>query len=550
MGIYVNPVNRSFKSYIKSKVYVDKSPIIIELNELYDTTQKFVCMSRARRFGKTMMANLISAYYSKNGNSRDVFEGLKLSHHKGWDTHLNSENVIKIDLNGQYNNAIDKSKTIKQMQADVVDELRKEFPSVQMPETTTIASAIALINSELNETFVIIIDEYDVLIRDKSASDSLRKEYISFLNSLFKNDATQDAITLAYITGILPIIRDRVESKLNNFVEYTMLSPKQFAPYFGFTWQEVEELCIDNSANFDACKSMYDGYLFKKPMRSAVELDDATNPLMHIFNPNSVVQAITSGEYEGYWTATGAIDGITYYLDSNIEGIQDDVKCMLNGIREVNVSIGQYQNNVERFTSKDAAFTYLIHLGYLGYNPISKACFIPNGEIREAWFNIMSEAKGFEPISKMIKTSAALVKATEAGDSKAVAAALDDAHADISSPLSYNKESTLQSAILMAYFYARKDYTVLSEVASGSGYADVVLVPSVRQLPVIIIELKRDGEPEVALEQIKSRRYAHAFRHNLCKGAVLVGVSYDSESKRHRCVIEKVEECEGMFLKA
>ena len=550
MGTFVNPGNDSFLEDINSIIYVDKSPIIIELNKLFRTNQKFICMSRARRFGKTMITALISAYYSKHCNSREIFEGLKLSQYERWDKHLNSINVIQIDINGRYSNAIDKSQTIKQMQADVVDELRKYFPTVQIADSATIATAITTIYRELKETFVIIIDEYDVLVRDDSATATLRKEYISFLNSLFKDYATKNAIALAYITGILPVLRDRVESKLNNFVEYTMLNPKQFAPYFGFTYQEVEGLCREMDADFETCKFMYDGYLFKKPKHISSQENNNGDPFMHVFNPNSVVQAITSGEYEGYWTATGAIDGITYYLDSNIEGIQDDINDMLNGTRKISVSIGQYQNNVERFTSKDEAFTYLIHLGYLGYNPIDSSCFIPNGEIRQAWIDIMSKTKGFEATQKMLKRGKALIEATKAGDAEAVAVALDESHADISSPLTYNKESSMQSAILMAYFYARNEYIILSEVATGAGYADVVLVPALRPLPVIIIELKRDGEPEVALEQIKSRNYAHAFRHNLCKGAVLVGVSYDSESKRHRCVIEKVEECEGMFLKA
>ena len=546
-GVYVNPGNTLFSYDVNADIYVDKTEMILELNKLYCTTRRFLCVSRARRFGKTMMTNLISAYYSKYCDSREIFENLALGTHEGWDKHLNSSTVIQIDLNGFFRSAKDKSRTVTDIETKVVGELREYFPTIEIPGPASIASAISLINKEIGETFVIIIDEYDVLIRDDSAPQSLRSEYIDFLSSLFKNNATQKAISLAYLTGILPILRDRVESKLNNFVEYTMLSAKQFAPFFGFKGQEVEELCREKDADFEKCQFMYDGYLFSKSKQINTQTNDTREPFIHIFNPNSVVQALTSGEYRGFWTATGALDGITYYLDANIEGIQDDINGMLNGTKEVKVNVEVYQNNIERFTSKDEAFTYLIHLGYLGYNPIDSSCFIPNGEIRQAWIDIMSKTKGFEATQKMLKRGKALIEATKAGDAEAVAVALDESHADISSPLTYNKESSMQSAILMAYFYARNEYTILSEVATGAGYADVVLVPALRPLPVIIIELKRDGEPEVALEQIKSRNYAHAFRHNLCKGAVLVGVSYDSESKRHRCVIEKVEECEGLY---
>ena len=230
MGLYVNPGNSLFRVSLNSKIYVDKSPMITHLNDLMGTDERFVCMSRARRFGKTMMTNLMTGYYSKNCNSRELFENLKLSEQEGWDRYLNSTNVIRIDLQGFYSDAEDKSQTLKILQECVVCELREQFPSLNIQTSSSIAKAISTIYKELNETFIIIIDEYDVLIRDKSAPESLRNEYIDFLNALFKSNTTQEAISLAYLTGILPIYREIVQSKLNNFTEYTMLNPEQFAP--------------------------------------------------------------------------------------------------------------------------------------------------------------------------------------------------------------------------------------------------------------------------------------------------------------------------------
>ncbi|MDY4520635.1 MAG: AAA family ATPase [Bacteroidales bacterium] len=547
MGIYVNPGNRLFSCDIDSDLYVDKSLMICELNNHINKTHRFLCMSRARRFGKTMMASLMTAYYSKGCDSRQLFERLKLSKQEGWDKYLNKFNVIRIDLNGWYSKTKDKSQTIDRLQAGIVKELRKEFPFVEIPTDAVIADAISLIFEELGETFVIIIDEYDVLIRDKSVAESLRKEYIEFLNSLFKSSDTQEAISLAYLTGILPILRESVQSKLNNFTEYTMLDPGQFAQYFGLTESEVQKLCLNKNADYEVCKLMYDGYIFENSRELAEQTDDDDAHIIHIFNPNSIVNAVGKRKYGNYWVATSALEAITFYIDTNIAGIQDDIKALLNGEKEVDVNVLRYNNNVERFATKDEIFTYLIHLGYLAYNHIKHTCHIPNDEIRQAWLNIMSNAKGFEPIQQMLETSRLLIEATENGDTEAVAKALNDSHADISSPLTYNRESTMQSAILMAYFYARKDYMVFSELASGCGYADVVLVPAVPQKPVIIIELKKDGEPTTAIEQIKSRNYAHAFRYHLGQGAVLVGVSYNAESKHHRCLIEKVEDYREMF---
>ena len=547
MGIYVNPGNRMFRYDIDSDLYIDKSLMIAELNKQINTNCRFICMSRARRFGKTMMTNLMSAYYSKNCNSRELFENLELSKHEGWDKYLNNVNVIQIDLQGFYSDAEDKSQTIRILQRKVVDELRKQFPTIEIQNSASIATAITDIHNELGESFVIIIDEYDVLIRDKSVPASLCNEYIELLNALFKSNTTQKAISLAYLTGILPIYREIVQSKLNNFTEYTMLAPDQFAQYFGFTGKEVKKICREKNTDYEMCKLMYDGYVYEKPRELLEQQDDDGEPVIHIFNPRSVTEAARNGRYRNYWVATSALEAITFYIDSNIAGIQDDIKALLKGEKEINVDVLRYNNNVERFATKDEIFTYLIHLGYLAYDPTKGTCHIPNGEIKSAWLRIMSDAKGFEPIQRMLENGRNLIVATENGDAEVVAQALDDSHADISNPLSYNRESSLQSAILMAYFYARKDYLVFSELASGYGFADVVLVPTVPQKPVIIIELKRDGEPTTAIEQIKSRNYAHAFRYHPGREAVLVGIAYNAESKHHRCLIERMENYKEKF---
>ena len=547
MGIYVNPGNRMFRYDIDSDLYIDKSLMIAELNKQINTNCRFICMSRARRFGKTMMTNLMSAYYSKNCNSRELFENLELSKHEGWDKYLNNVNVIQIDLQGFYSDAEDKSQTIRILQRKVVDELRKQFPTIEIQNSASIATAITDIHNELGESFVIIIDEYDVLIRDKSVPASLCNEYIELLNALFKSNTTQKAISLAYLTGILPIYREIVQSKLNNFTEYTMLAPDQFAQYFGFTGKEVKKICREKNTDYEMCKLMYDGYVYEKPRELIEQPDDDGEPVIHIFNPRSVTEAARNGRYRNYWVATSALEAITFYIDSNIAGIQDDIKALLKGEKEINVDVLRYNNNVERFATKDEIFTYLIHLGYLAYDPTKGTCHIPNGEIKSAWLRIMSDAKGFEPIQRMLENGRNLIVATENGDAEVVAQALDDSHADISNPLSYNRESSLQSAILMAYFYARKDYLVFSELPTGYGFADVVLVPTVPQKPVIIIELKRDGEPTTAIEQIKSRNYAHAFRYHPGREAVLVGITYDAESKHHRCLIERMENYKEKF---
>ena len=532
MGRLVNPGNILFTEDLNSKIYVDKSEMVVDLNEYYRTGDKYICVSRARRFGKTMMANLLAAYYSKGCDSRALFEGLKLAQHEGWDKYLNSSNVIYIDINGRYSLAEDKKNFVKQLKQDIVDELIEEFPQVSIRREDDIAKALVNVFLQTGESFVFLIDEYDVLIRDTEAEPMALKEYIDLLNGLFKNNEVRNAIGLAYITGILPILKERVQSKLNNFREFTMLDPCQFAPYWGFTEDEVIALCKQFNMDTNRCRDMYDGYCYPE--------------VGHIYNPNSVAKAMLSHKYDSYWTQTSKAEAISFYINANLDGIQEDITELLEG-KEIDVNTNTYANDVREFTSKDDVFTYLIHLGYLAYDNDTEKCRIPNAEIRREWFSVMEKAKDLNVVYEICNTSSKLMKATENGDEQAVALALDDAHETICSPLTYNRESSMQSAILMAYLYAQRDYMVFSELTAGSGYADVAFIPLRSGKRAIIIELKKDGKPEDALNQILERNYAHALRRHPGKGAILVGISYNPEDKKHQCKIMMVEDVKEVW---
>ena len=532
MGRLVNPGNILFTEDLNSKIYVDKSEMVVDLNEYYRTGDKYICVSRARRFGKTMMTNLLSAYYSKGCDSRALFEGLKLAQHEGWDKYLNSSNVIYIDINGRYSLAEDKKNFVKQLKQDIVDELIEEFPQVSIRREDDIAKALVNVFLQTGESFVFLIDEYDVLIRDTEAEPMALKEYIDLLNGLFKNNEVRNAIGLAYITGILPILKERVQSKLNNFREFTMLDPCQFAPYWGFTEDEVIALCKQFNMDTNRCRDMYDGYCYPE--------------VGHIYNPNSVAKAMLSHKYDSYWTQTSKAEAISFYINANLDGIQEDITELLEG-KEIDVNTNTYANDVREFTSKDDVFTYLIHLGYLAYDNDTEKCRIPNAEIRREWFSVMEKAKDLNVVYEICNTSSKLMKATENGDEQAVALALDDAHETICSPLTYNRESSMQSAILMAYLYAQRDYMVFSELTAGSGYADVAFIPLRSGKRAIIIELKKDGKPEDALSQILERNYAHALRRHPGKGVILVGISYNPEDKKHQCKIMMVEDVKEVW---
>lgn len=526
MGIYLNPNAEAFKEDKNTDIYVDKSLVLTELNKLLGSREKFVCMSRARRFGKSMAGNMISAYYSKGCDTKEIFSKMKIGDVPGYEENLNKFNVIKLDLNGWYQKGINEDKEdvlFKYIQATLLKEFRKEFPEIVFDEGTSIASNILNVYAQTNEKFVIIIDEYDVLVRER-VSEKLMKDYLSFLNELFKDTTLRPAIALAYITGILPIVRDKVQSKLNEFTEYSMVDAQQFAGLIGFTHEEVDDLCNTHGIDREECARWYDGY----------KLSESVG----VFNPLSVVNAVRRKEFGSYWSATSTFEVLKDYISMNFDGIREDIISMMSGAA-VPVKVKDFRNKLDDITNKDNVFTYLIHLGYLSYDRKTKTCKIPNEEVREEWVSAIDYDDNYVKVIEIVNTSRKLLDATVNGDEAAVAKALDAAHTEVTSPLTYNDEHCFQSAICLAYFYANTRYTLVKELPTGKGYADLVLIPYLPNIPALVIELKHNKSAESALEQIKAKNYCQALTQY--KGDVLfVGINYDEKTKEHECKIEKI----------
>ena len=525
MGIYLNPGNENFKEILKAEIYVDKSMMISVTNRFIDNGNKYICISRPRRFGKTIAGNMLSAYYSKGCDSRELFKELKIHDDPGFLEKLGKYNVIKIDLNSEYQITNDKSRLIESISEYVKKELRKEFPDVEMSDEDTLARCILNIYSQTGETFIIIIDEYDVLVREQ-ADPELFAKYLSFLNGLFKSDTLRPAISLAYLTGILPIVRDKIQSKLNNFREYTILDAMALAEYIGFTSDEVKNLCNEYGMDFEECKNWYDGY---------------TQNGYEIYNPESVVMSMQRKKYGSYWGKTSTYEAIAERIRMNFSGTRDAVIRMIAG-EDVDVSVGRYMNTMTDFTSKNDLFEYLMYIGYLAYNEDEGTCRIPNREVRQEWFFAVETEPEYETTNRIIESSKALLKSTISGDAEAVAEALDESHIHVATNRSYNNEDVLQSAIYLAYIYALNTYTCVREMTAGRGFSDVTYIPihPAPERPAMIIELKKDSSPESAIDQIKEKKYFDSLEHyqgNL----IFVGISYDEKSKTHSCVIERFE---------
>lgn len=530
MGIYLNPDNQNFLYQTNTGTYIDKTLLIDETNKrLNNPDFKFVCLSRPRRFGKSIAEDMLAAYYSKGADSQNLFAPYTISKTKDFKKYLNKFNVIKVDLNARYGMwvSIPENNRIFPFIGDVTnaitEEFKTEFADIDFTGCTSLASYIQKVYAQKKETFIIIIDEYDVLVREQVTSEEL-SAYLGFLNSLFKNAELKPAISLAYLTGILPIMKDKIQSKLNTFDEITMLRIGTFAEYTGFTTQEVQHLCKKFSRDFELCKSWYNGYHIAN---------------FELYNPQAVIKACVTGEFISYWSATSSYEVVAEKLRMNFEGTKEDVITMLSGER-VDVEVEKYDNTMTGFNCRDDVFTYLIHLGYLAYDEKEKQCYIPNREIHAEWRKAIEDNSDYAETDKIIKASKKLLADTIALNEQAVASALDTTHIHVSSYRNYNNECSLHSAIYLAYIYAINNYIIAKELPTGKGCADIAYIPFDKTKEAIIVELKLNKSSETALTQIREKKYFDSLA--TWKGGLLfVGINYDEKAKTHECKIERFE---------
>lgn len=525
MGMYVNRGNENFAGAIRSKIYVDKSGLLEYTNEVLGTEQRYICNSRPRRFGKSMAAGMLSAYYGRGCDSRKLFEGLEIAEKPSFEKHLNKYDVIHLDiayLLVQNKSAAD---TVAYMQKCVIEELKILYPGILTDQDSELPFALSKVNDAAGARFVIIIDEWDAIFREAVRDEGGQQAYIRLLRGLFKGEQSKDFTVLAYITGILPIKRYNSESALNNFKEFTMVNPKRFAEYIGFTQQEVSELCGRYHMDFDEMARWYDGYSFRQ--------------VQHVYNPNSVVNAIMDGEYDSYWSNTASYESLREYISMNFEGLRDLVVQMFSGAR-CTVDIGTFQNDMTSFKSRDDVLTALIHLGYLAYDVDTREAYVPNEEVRAAFARAVKDTD-WEPVVQALKDSDRLLRATWNRDADLVAECIDKVHRENTSILQYNNENALSCVVALAYYNAVNEYTVIREMPSGKGYADMIFLPKRHSTkPALIIELKYGESAESAVAQIRERQYSEAVK-DYRGNTLLVGISYDRESKKHCCIIEEQE---------
>lgn len=490
---------------------------------------------------------MISAYYSKGCDSEELFHGLKAEKLPSFKEHLNKHNVLYFDMQSLILSAGKDLEYARKKDSDkysdtsifyfvektLIEDIRDTYHDLLSDDEYSLSRSFQRINAKTKEKFIIIIDEWDSVFRNNKNDEKLQKDYLDFLRSLFKSDETLACIDLAYMTGILPIKKYGGQSPMNGYKEFTMTDPSWFAPYVGFTEEEVKNICDQYKLDFSEAKRWYDGYL----LNTIVETDEDNEiQTLHIYSPNSVVQAAVKKKFGSYWTATETYEPIKEYIMMNFDGLKDAVIRLLAG-EFVKIDIQSFQNDMTSMDSKDDVLSLLVHLGYLGYKEDEETVFIPNEEVREELARTVKDT-GWKEIVEILRNSDQLLNDTINGNEESVAKAIEFVHEQNTSILNYNNENALSFVVSLAYISARKDYTLHRELAGGKGYADIVFIPRRKSSkPALVIELKWNKESNCAIQQIKERNYPVSLEDY--KGNILlVGISYDKESKQHTCKIE------------
>ena len=550
MGIYLNPGKQSYQMAVNSEIFVDKTEMIRYLNSVVNTQQRYVSVSRPRRFGKTMAADMICAYYDREADSRELFANLKLSAGEGtdpknvWDRYLGKFDVVRIVMTDFVREETPVEDSLKRLVGRVLDELDERYPGVRF-DASDFTFSFDKFYRKTNTQFVVVIDEWDAVFRVRQKDKDGQKRYLDFLRDWLKD---KPYIALAYMTGILPIKKYGEHSALNMFTEYSMEAPRQLAPYTGFTENEVIALCSKYGMDYAEVSAWYDGYVISDRIapekRAAYRQGQYDGHKIAIYSPLSVVESMTTGQIRNYWNKTETYEALAEYIRKDFDGLKDAVALLMDGGR-LPIDTSSYQNDMTTFHSRDDVLSLLIHLGYLGYDDERGEVFIPNREILDE-FKTSTKSSEWVDTFRSFSISQELLKATWEQDAERVAELLEKAH-DRAGNRTYNDEAALSYAIQYAYYAAQKYYTTILELDSGKGYADIVYLPAPKypDKPALLIELKYDKTAGGAIEQIKRKSYPDRLEHY--RGNILmIGINYDRDIpndkpsfKHHSCVIEK-----------
>ena len=519
MSIYLNtsvPL-RNFMNLQNSKYYVDKSNIIDKLNEIINTENCYVCITKPRRFGKSSIINMLGAYYTKDLDSKEIFDKLEISKSSAYKENLNKYNVINISFNKIPDNMKCYDDYINMIKISLTREIEEKYSNINSKNYFSIADML----EDTKEQFIFIIDEWDYIFSHNLFKEN-HQDFLEFIRNLLKD---RSYVALCYMTGVLPIKKYSTGSSLNMFDEYTFLKDRLYAKYFGFTKEEVIELCNKNKEiDYKELEEWYNGY--------------TTPSGIKLYNPRSVVIALRNGYCENYWTSTGAMDEVLYYLKYNIADVRNDVIEMVSG-NSIDIIIDEeYRAGQAEPRTREEIYSAMIIYGFLSY--YEGRIKVPNKELMKEFEKSLKD-ESFGEVMNIVKKSENTLKATLKKDSNIVAKAIDEIHNSEIPILQYNDENSLSCVITLAYHSARNYYRIEREEKSGKGYADFMFHPKRKGDTAFVLELKVDNTPENAIKQIKEKEYYQKFiKENIDRKILAVAICYDKISKKHKCKIEEI----------
>lgn len=522
MGIYLNQNNIMFSKDINSDIYVDKTLLIEQTNKYINTNSQYVCISRPRRFGKSMAANMLTAYYSRGCDSKELFSNLKIAKADSFEKHLNKYNVIHLTMTDFSEYSV--ADTIKKITKILKKEILRENPDIDFTDDEELFLMLQDVFEQTMIPFVFIIDEWDIIMRKTKQNEQEQEDYLSFLRILLKD---KSYVALAYMTGILPIKKYGEQSALNSFHEYSMEGAYPFSEFTGFTEEETEKLCKQYDIDINETKKWYNGY----------NVDGIA-----IYNPRSVVEVCRRRRFTNYWSKTETYNALKMPINLNFDGLKEKIEKMIAG-EHIILDTGTFQNDMSSFHYADDVLTLLIHLGYLTYDFDTQSCWIPNMEVQQEFVRSI-KGGGWEPVINAINQSEECLKATLSGDEETVARIVEQTHQENTSIIKYNDENALACVVTLAFYTARNQYEIIRELPTGKGYADIAFLPRPNEnVPAIVVELKKEQDASIALEQIRNRQYTEKL--SAYSGEIiLVGINYttdpNTDYKKHTCRIEKI----------
>lgn len=539
MGTYLNSITpyTLYKSESLSPYFVDKTLMLRELFPYVSAGNRHICITRPRRFGKTIMANMISSFFQKASDSSDVFDSLAISQVDDYRRYKNQYNVIRIDFSKMPRNCDSYTQYIERIEALLIEDVKEAYPQVKINEADAVGDILESVFVQCGEKFIFALDEWDFIFHRDFINEIDKEKYVAFLSNLLKD---RPYVVLSYMTGILPIAKYSSGSELNMFAEFTMVNSPMFGEYFGFTDDEVDDLyrryiveCDrqhkEKSVTRKGLRDWYNGYYTKSGER--------------VYNPRSVVFALQFNNLANYWTSSGPYDEIYYYIRNNISDVRDDLALMISG-ESVTAKIQEYAATSMNLSTRDEIYSAMVVYGFLSYLN-GKVC-IPNRELMEKFDELLVKNESLGYVYRLAKESEKMLKATLAGDTLTMERILEFAHNTEVPLLSYNHETELSAIVNLVYLAARDSYRVEREDKAGTGYVDFIFYPYDTTADCIILELKVDHTPDEAIAQIIDKKYVLKFMPKLAgqkiyTGRILaVGIGYWKESKKHSCKVEEI----------